>query len=89
MTCFLIVEVGLYQDWFIFKLKDKNTKEIENKFKPKNNLIDIIENNIGAIIFRNMTYIHIKSQDHLIKTLIKSVRIFKYIIKFCNGSQII
>ena len=36
-------------------------------------MVDIIENLYGGIMMRNLTYIHILSEDHLQKTLIKSV----------------
>lgn len=36
-------------------------------------MIDIIENLYGGIMLRNITYIHIHSEEHLQKTLIDSV----------------
>ena len=37
------------------------------------NTVDIIENNMGCIMFRNLSYVHITSKDFLKNTLIESV----------------
>ena len=55
------------------KLLDFQKKEEKLNVLKQNNLINIIENNVGRVLVRNLTYVHIKSHDHLIETLIKSV----------------
>lgn len=64
MICFIIVEVRNYHS-------DK--EEVKDIINNQNNTVDIIENNMGCIMYRNMSYVHIQSQEHLKTTLIKSV----------------